>query len=55
LTGKAPDAATIQAAADKAAEGVDAQADLQGSEEYKRHLVRVMARRAIEAAVAQVK
>jgi carbon-monoxide dehydrogenase medium subunit len=55
LAGKAPDAATIQAAADKAAEGVDVQADLQGGEDYKRHLVRVMARRAIEAAAAQVK
>ena len=55
LTGKALDAATIQAAADKAAEGVDVQADLQGSEDYKRHLVRVMARRAIEAAAGQVK
>jgi carbon-monoxide dehydrogenase medium subunit len=55
LAGKAADAATIQAAADKAADGVDVQADLQGSEEYKRHLVRVMAKRAIEAAVAQVK
>ncbi len=54
LAGKAPDAATIQAAADKAADGVDVQADLQGSEDYKRHLVKVMARRAIEAAAAQV-
>jgi carbon-monoxide dehydrogenase medium subunit len=54
LTGQAPDAATIRAAADKAADGVDVQADLQGGEDYKRHLVRVMARRAIEAAVAQV-
>jgi carbon-monoxide dehydrogenase medium subunit len=55
LAGKAADAASIQAAAEKAAEGVDAQADLQGTEEYKRHLVRVMAKRALEAAVAQVK
>jgi carbon-monoxide dehydrogenase medium subunit len=55
LAGKAADAASIQAAAEKAAEGVDAQADLQGSEEYKRHLVRVMAKRALEAAVAQAK
>jgi carbon-monoxide dehydrogenase medium subunit len=50
LTGKALDAATIQAAADKAADGVDVQADLQGSVEYKQHLLRVFARRAIEAA-----
>ena len=50
LVGKALDAATIQAAADKAADGVDVQPDLQGSVEYKQHLLRVFARRAIEAA-----
>jgi carbon-monoxide dehydrogenase medium subunit len=52
LVGKTLDAATIQAAADKAPDGVDVQADLQGSEEYKRHLLKVFARRAIEAAAA---
>jgi aerobic carbon-monoxide dehydrogenase medium subunit len=51
LVGKRLDAATIEAAAQKAAEGVDVQADLQGSVEYKSHLCRVFARRAIEAAV----
>lgn len=51
LTGKQLDAATIEAAAQKAADGVDVQADLQGSVEYKSHLCRVFARRAIEAAV----
>jgi carbon-monoxide dehydrogenase medium subunit len=51
LVGKHLDAATIEAAAQKAAEGVDVQADLQGSVEYKSHLCRVFARRAIEAAV----
>jgi carbon-monoxide dehydrogenase medium subunit len=51
LVGKRLDAATIEAAAQKAAEGVDVQADLQGSVEYKAHLCRVFARRAIEAAV----
>ena len=50
LMDKTLDAATIQAAADKAPDGVDVQADLQGSEEYKRHLLKVFARRAIEAA-----
>src|SRR5687768_12477464 len=50
LTGKTLDAATIEAAAQKAADGVDVQADLQGSVEYKSHLCRVFARRAIEAA-----
>jgi carbon-monoxide dehydrogenase medium subunit len=55
LQGKALDAATVQAAADKAPDGVDVQADLQGSEEYKRHLLKVFARRSIEAAAAAVK
>ena len=55
ITGKALDAATIQAAAEKAAEGVDVQADLQGSVEYKAHLWRVFARRAIEKAVERAK
>src|SRR5882672_5431358 len=55
ITGKAADAASIQAAAEKAAEGVDVQADLQGSVEYKSHLVRVFAKRAMEAAAAAVK
>src|SRR5262245_4265898 len=55
LQGKALDAATIQAAAEKAPDGVDVQADLQGSEEYKRHLLKVFARRAIEAAAAAAK
>jgi aerobic carbon-monoxide dehydrogenase medium subunit len=55
LVGKALDAATIQAAAEKAPDGVDVQADLQGSEDYKRHLLKVFARRAIEAASVAVK
>jgi carbon-monoxide dehydrogenase medium subunit len=50
LMGKALDAASIQAAAEKAPEGVDVQADLQGSVEYKQHLLKVFAKRAIEAA-----
>ena len=44
-------AGAIEAAAQKAAEGVDVQADLQGSVEYKAHLCRVFAKRAIEAAI----
>ena len=36
--------------ADMDADGIDVQADLQGSVEYKSHLCRVLARRAIEAA-----
>src|SRR2546427_343479 len=51
LTGKRLDASAIEAAAAKAADGVDVQADLQGSVEYKAHLCRVFARRALEAAV----
>ena len=55
LTGKTLDQATIEAAASKAADGVDVQADLQGSVEYKQHLLRVHARRAIEAALKKVR
>jgi carbon-monoxide dehydrogenase medium subunit len=55
LAGKALDQAAIEAAAAKAADGVDVQADLQGSAEYKSHLVRVHARRAIEAALGRAK
>jgi aerobic carbon-monoxide dehydrogenase medium subunit len=50
-TGKRLDAAAIEAAAQKAAEGVDVQADLQGSVEYKSHLCRVFAKRALAEAV----
>ena len=55
LTGKTLDQATIEAAAAKAADGVDVQADLQGSVEYKAHLLRVHARRAIEAALKRAR
>jgi len=51
LQGKKLDAAAIEAAAQKAAEGVDVQADLQGSVEYKSHLCRVFAKRVITEAV----
>ena len=55
LAGKALDAATIKAAAEKAADGVDVQADLQGSVEYKTHLLKVYCRRALEAALSRAK
>lgn len=55
LVGKTLDAATIQAAAEKAPEGVDVQADLQGSVEYKTHLLKVYCRRALEAALARAR
>ena len=50
IAGKTLDAASIQAAAEKAPDGVDVQADLQGSVDYKKHLLKVFAKRAIEAA-----
>lgn len=53
LAGKVPDAGAIAAAAEHGAEGVDVNADLQGSEEYKAHLVRVYVRRALERAAAR--
>ncbi|HET6367280.1 MAG TPA: xanthine dehydrogenase family protein subunit M [Pseudomonadales bacterium] len=55
LAGKALDAASIAAAADKAPDGVDVQADLQGSVDYKKHLLKVFAKRAIEAAASAKK
>src|SRR3954465_1051137 len=50
LRGKPLDAASIAAAAEQAAEGTDPPADLNASEDYKRHLARVLTRRALEAA-----
>ncbi len=55
LTGKTPDAATLAAASQKAAEGIEINADLQGSVEYKAHLTRVYTRRALERAVERAK
>ncbi len=55
LVGHALDAATIAAAAQKAADGIEINADLQGSVEYKAHLTRVYARRAIEKAAERAK
>jgi carbon-monoxide dehydrogenase medium subunit len=55
LAGRALDAAAIAAAAQKAADGLDINADLQGSAEYKAHLTRVYARRALEQAVERAK
>jgi carbon-monoxide dehydrogenase medium subunit len=50
LRGKPLDAQSIAAAADQAAEGTEPPADLNASAEYKRHLARVLTRRALEAA-----
>jgi aerobic carbon-monoxide dehydrogenase medium subunit len=52
LRGGALDAQTIAAAAEHAAEGTEPPADLNASADYKRHLARVLCRRALEAAAA---
>jgi carbon-monoxide dehydrogenase medium subunit len=52
LRGKPLDAASIAAAADLAAEGTSPPADLNASADYKRHLARVLCRRALEQAAA---
>ncbi|MEW6131070.1 MAG: xanthine dehydrogenase family protein subunit M [Acidobacteriota bacterium] len=51
LVGNALDATTIAAAAASAADGIDVNGDIYASEDYRRHLVAVYARRAIEAAI----
>jgi aerobic carbon-monoxide dehydrogenase medium subunit len=50
LRGQALSAETIAAAAERADEGTDPPADLNASSEYKRHLARVLTRRALEQA-----
>ncbi|MBM3821021.1 MAG: xanthine dehydrogenase family protein subunit M [Acidimicrobiia bacterium] len=50
LTGAAPSAETFGAAADAAAAAVDPLADIRGSAAYKREMVRVHVRRALEKA-----
>jgi carbon-monoxide dehydrogenase medium subunit len=52
LTGKAPDEANIAAAAEKAAEGMDLLSDHFASEDYRRHLAKVYARRALTQAAS---
>lgn len=44
----------VEAAADRAAEGIEVLEDLYGSEEYKAHLVAVYTRRAVQAAIASI-
>jgi len=53
LARKTLDGKVIQAAAERAVEGVDVQADLQGSVEYKTHLLKVYCRRALETALSR--
>jgi carbon-monoxide dehydrogenase medium subunit len=52
LRGKPLDAASIAAAAEQAAEGTEPPSDLNASADYKRHLARVLCRRALEDAAA---
>jgi carbon-monoxide dehydrogenase medium subunit len=52
LRGGGLDADAIASAADHAAEGTDPPADLNASSDYKRHLARVLTRRALEQAAA---
>ena len=52
LRGGALDAASIAAAAEHAAEGTEPPGDLNASPDYKRHLARVLTRRALEEAAA---
>lgn len=51
LTGKAPSAENIKAAADLAADGVDLLSDNSASAEYRQHLARVYAKRALTEAI----
>lgn len=53
LMGQTPTAETIKAAAEMAAENMELLSDLAASEEFRAHLVRVHARRALEKAVAR--
>jgi aerobic carbon-monoxide dehydrogenase medium subunit len=50
LRGQPLDAERIRAAAEQAAEGTEPPADLNASADYKRHLARVLSRRALEQA-----
>lgn len=54
LRGAAPQGPVFAAAGEAAAAEIDPPADLQGSAEYRRHLVSVLVRRALEEAVADV-
>jgi len=50
ITGQAVNADSIKAAADKAAEGVDIMSDHYASQDYRKHLAKVYAKRALTAA-----
>ncbi len=55
LKGKSTDAKTLAAAAEHAADGVQANSDLFASGEYRKHLAQVYTRRALETAVSRAK
>jgi len=55
LIGKALDAKTVAVAAESAADGVDVNADVFASSEYRRHLAIVFVRRAVQKALDRVK
>jgi len=55
LTGTGGDANAIAAAASKAADGISALSDLAASAEFRKHLVTVYARRAIELAIERAR
>ena len=52
LRGQPLDAGSIAAAAEQAAEGTEPPGDLNATPDYKRHLARVLSRRALEQAAA---
>jgi carbon-monoxide dehydrogenase medium subunit len=51
LVGQAANAQTLEAAAKRAAEGIDVRGDIQGSEDYKRNLAATYTRRALARAL----
>ena len=55
LTGKAADDAAIARAAERAANGIETSGDIFASPEYRAHLTRVYARRALAKAVARAR
>ena len=55
LKGREPSEANIERAASRAARGIDFLEDLHGSAEYREHLTRVFARRALEEAVGRAR
>jgi carbon-monoxide dehydrogenase medium subunit len=55
LQGKQPEAAALRAASESVAEGQEVLSDVHASADYRAHLARVHARRALEAAVARAK